>query len=88
MLFPVLCTVALLTATAVPAAAAQPGSPHSAKQNGTVVRTDHGLVRGVSHGSYTTFDGIPYAAPPTGPLRWRAPVPADTWRGVRCDEGS
>ncbi|MGW6979876.1 carboxylesterase/lipase family protein [Streptomyces sp. NPDC054932] len=77
MLFPLLCAVALLTATAVPATAAPPGSPQ------TVVRTDHGLVRGVSHGSYTTFDGIPYAAPPTGPLRWRAPVPAAAWRGVR-----
>ncbi|WP_328960471.1 carboxylesterase/lipase family protein [Streptomyces virginiae] len=84
-LFPVLCTaVALLTATAVPAtAAAPPGAPHSAWQSGTVVRTDHGLVRGVSRGAYTTFDGIPYAAPPTGPLRWRAPVPAATWHGVR-----
>lgn len=83
MLFPLLCAVALLTATAVPATGAQPGSPHSARQSGTVVRTDHGLVRGVSHGSYTTFGGIPYAAPPTGPLRWRAPVPAATWHGVR-----
>ncbi|MFJ6718674.1 MULTISPECIES: carboxylesterase/lipase family protein [unclassified Streptomyces] len=47
------------------------------------MQTDHGLVRGAAHGSYTTFDGIPYAAPPTGPLRWRAPVPAGTWQGVR-----
>ncbi|MER5931780.1 carboxylesterase family protein [Streptomyces sp. NPDC002054] len=73
--FPLLCAVALLMATAVPATAAG--------QSPTVVRTDHGLVRGVSHGSYTTFDGIPYAAPPTGPLRWRAPAPAATWPGVR-----
>ena len=83
MLFPLLCAVALLAATAVPATGAHPGSPYSARQSGTVVRTDHGLIRGVSHGSYTTFDGIPYAAPPTGPLRWRAPVPAATWHGVR-----
>ncbi|WP_405527335.1 carboxylesterase family protein [Streptomyces avidinii] len=83
VLFPVLCEVALLTATAVPATAAQPGAPHSARQSGTVVRTDHGLVGGVSHGPYTTFDGIPYAAPPTGPLRWRAPAPAAPWHGVR-----
>lgn len=83
MLLPLLCAVALLAATAVPATGAQPGSSHSARQSGTVVRTDHGLVRGVSHGSYATFSGIPYAAPPTGPLRWRAPVPAATWHGVR-----
>ncbi|MCZ4124945.1 carboxylesterase family protein [Streptomyces sp. H39-S7] len=80
---PFLCAVVLLTATAVPATGAPPGSPHSARQGATVVQTDHGLLRGVSHGSYTTFDGVPYAAPPTGPLRWRAPVPAATWSGVR-----
>ncbi|MFE1808722.1 carboxylesterase/lipase family protein [Streptomyces sp. NPDC059533] len=83
VLFPLLCAVALLSPTAVPAAGASPRSPDSAGQGGAVVRTDHGLVRGVSHGSYTTFDGIPYAAPPTGPLRWRAPVPAAAWQGVR-----
>ncbi|MDX2649327.1 carboxylesterase family protein [Streptomyces sp. PA03-1a] len=83
MLFPLLCAVALLAGTAVPATGAPPGSAHSGGPSGTVVRTDHGLVRGVSHGSYATFDGIPYAAPPTGPLRWRAPVPAAAWQGVR-----
>ncbi|MCX5199208.1 carboxylesterase family protein [Streptomyces sp. NBC_00249] len=82
-LLPLLCAVGLLTATAAPATGAQPGSPDAAGQSGSVVRTDHGLVRGVSHGSYTTFDGIPYAAPPTGPLRWRAPAPAAPWPGVR-----
>lgn len=72
---PLLCAAALLSATAVPAAGAGPASP--------VVRTEQGLVRGVAHDSYTTFDGIPYAAPPSGPLRWRAPVPAAAWHGVR-----
>ncbi|MFJ5215880.1 carboxylesterase/lipase family protein [Streptomyces sp. NPDC088354] len=83
MLFPLLCAVALLAGTAVPATGAPPRSQHSAGPSGTVVRTDHGLVRGVSHGSHTTFDGVPYAAPPTGPLRWHAPVAAATWHGVR-----
>ncbi|MEU6865844.1 carboxylesterase family protein [Streptomyces sp. NPDC046876] len=82
-LLPLLCAVALLSATAAPAAGAGPGSPGSGRQDRTVVRTEQGLVRGLSHGSYTTFDGIPYAAPPTGPLRWRAPVPAAAWQGVR-----
>ncbi|MFJ3908314.1 carboxylesterase/lipase family protein [Streptomyces vinaceus] len=83
MLFPLLCAVALLTATAVPAAGAPHAPPPSAGQGSTVVKTDHGRVRGVSHGSYATFDGIPYAAPPTGPLRWREPAPAAAWQGVR-----
>jgi len=29
------------------------------------------------------FKGIPFARPPVGPLRWRAPLPAVPWRGVR-----
>lgn len=83
VLLPLLCTAALLTATATPAVA-RPGPPDAAAgQGGTVVRTEQGLVRGVSHGAYTTFGGLPYAAPPTGPLRWQAPAPAASWQGVR-----
>ncbi|MEU3459483.1 carboxylesterase family protein [Streptomyces sp. NPDC006733] len=82
MLLPLLSAAALLAATAVPATGAA-ASPHSARQGDPVVRTDRGLIRGVDHGSYSTFDGVPYAAPPTGPLRWRAPRPATAWRGVR-----
>ncbi|MEI9970251.1 MAG: carboxylesterase family protein [Terracidiphilus sp.] len=29
------------------------------------------------------FLGIPYAAPPVGDLRWKAPQPAAKWKGVR-----
>jgi para-nitrobenzyl esterase len=29
------------------------------------------------------FEGIPYAQPPVGPLRWREPAPAASWTGVR-----
>src|SRR5579859_7380740 len=30
-----------------------------------------------------TFRGIPYAAPPTHELRWKAPLPAQKWEGIR-----
>ncbi|WP_155361318.1 carboxylesterase/lipase family protein [Acrocarpospora macrocephala] len=48
-----------------------------------VVRTDAGAVRGTVAADHRTFQGIPFAAPPVGALRWRAPQPVEPWRGVR-----
>jgi para-nitrobenzyl esterase len=45
--------------------------------------TTTGLVRGVRERGVLAWRGIPYAAPPTGARRFRAPVPAASWRGVR-----
>lgn len=49
------------------------------------VRLDSGLVSGVSgrDPAVQVFKGIPYAAPPVGHLRWRAPQPVRPWKGVR-----
>ena len=33
------------------------------------------------------FLGIPFAAPPVGPLRWKPPMPAEKWSGVRLATG-
>jgi len=47
------------------------------------IRVSGGLVRGVSERGVRAWRGIPYAAAPVGPRRFRAPVPADPWPGVR-----
>lgn len=47
------------------------------------VETLSGPVVGVAAGTGQAFLGIPYAAPPVGPLRWRAPQPPAPWREPR-----
>lgn len=49
------------------------------------VKTRQGEVRGklLAEGRVKAFWGLPYAAPPVGSLRWRAPEPAVAWKGVR-----
>jgi para-nitrobenzyl esterase len=59
--------------TAVPAASTDPA----------VVQTTTGAVRGGVAADHRLFAGIPYAAPPIGPLRWQPPAPMPAWSGVR-----
>ncbi|XUL92387.1 carboxylesterase/lipase family protein [Streptomyces galilaeus] len=49
------------------------------------VETEAGLVEGIPgrDRATTVYRGIPYAAPPVGESRWRAPQPPPTWPGVR-----
>lgn len=46
-------------------------------------RTEYGEVAGATRDGVHRFLGLPYAAPPVGPLRWRAPEPPASWEGVR-----
>ena len=49
-------------------------------------QVETGDVEGVLEGGLAVYKAIPYAAPPVGNLRWRAPQPAKAWEGVRkCD---
>lgn len=60
-------------------AAAAPGCSRAPQP----VALDGGWVRGVVDGDVTIYKGVPFAAPPLGSLRWRAPRPVMPWHGVR-----
>jgi para-nitrobenzyl esterase len=49
-----------------------------------VVKTMDGQVHGklINHGKVRAFQGIPYAAPPVGELRWKAPQPVAAWKST------
>ena len=49
------------------------------------VKTENGWVRGIEAADprITAFKGIPFAAPPVGKNRWRAPQPCENWAGIR-----
>jgi para-nitrobenzyl esterase len=47
------------------------------------INTVNGTVEGFTRGGVHRFRGIPYAEPPVGPLRLRAPRPVQPWTGVR-----
>ncbi len=53
------------------------------------VKTGQGKIRGkrINEGKVRAFLGIPYAAPPVGELRWKAPHPPASWKGVRDATG-
>ena len=65
---------AMAVLAGAPAAFAQPDQ----------VRIDTGSVSGAIKDGVQSFKGIPFAAPPVGPLRWRPPQPAAKWTGVKA----
>src|SRR5262245_33599771 len=60
-------------------------TPHTSAMIPEQVKLDTGLVAGATAGqpSVRAFKGIPFAAPPLGENRWRAPQPPARWDGVR-----
>jgi len=47
------------------------------------VVTESGTISGVSDSGVSIYKGVPFAAPPVGELRWRAPAAVATWAGTR-----
>ena len=67
----------LVAVAAVPAVAAD--------SNFGVVNVAEGQLTGIAGDDHaiSVFKGIPFAAPPVGPLRWQPTQPATPWKGVR-----
>ncbi|MER5888273.1 carboxylesterase family protein [Streptomyces sp. NPDC001941] len=70
-------------ALTTPALAHAAPVPAGTTADRTVITTVNGKVRGNADGKVRTFQGIPYAAPPVGALRWKSPRPAARWTGTR-----
>jgi para-nitrobenzyl esterase len=68
---------------ALPAAIAVAGLAPSTAAAAPVAHVDEGALRGIATGAGDAFLGLPYAAAPTGDLRWRPPRPPAGWHGVR-----
>ncbi|MEO5581212.1 MAG: carboxylesterase family protein [Saprospiraceae bacterium] len=48
-----------------------------------IIKTSDGLVEGYRQGKISIFKGIPFAAPPVGAFRWKAPQPVKSWEGIK-----
>ncbi len=67
----------------LPATQADPGPEVASEFNNPIADVSGGTLRGLEdHGVYV-FRGIPYARPPVGDRRWRAPAAPEPWSGVR-----
>jgi para-nitrobenzyl esterase len=49
-----------------------------------IIKTESGRVAGGQVGKVAVYKGVPFAAPPVGDLRWKAPQPVKPWEGVRA----
>jgi para-nitrobenzyl esterase len=50
------------------------------------VKVEGGIIQGKVAGDLTIYKGIPFAAPPVGDLRWKAPQPLKKWKGIKMTD--
>lgn len=72
-----------MTPVSLLAAVALMMSPVQPDRDAPRVRTEQGALVGVAAQGVESFRGVPFARPPVGPLRWRAPQPPAAWEGER-----
>jgi hypothetical protein len=75
--------ISLALSASIVSAARAHGSELKDIGSNLTVRTAYGAVAGELAGGVRVFRGIPFAAPPVGTLRFRAPEPPAPWSGVR-----
>jgi para-nitrobenzyl esterase len=77
----VICLVLAISAVLFLSFAAKTGT----RKNEDTIRIEGGLISGVKSklSDVISFKGIPFAAPPVGELRWKAPQPVKPWAGVK-----
>jgi para-nitrobenzyl esterase len=68
---------------AVALAAATLHSPFAVFAQSDIVTLDSGKIQGTTESAVSFFKGVPFAAPPVGDLRWRAPQPVTAWKETR-----
>ena len=86
MVFICMITLAACTPTSTIVEPTVPPLPTVPLPATPIVATQLGAVQGVVADNVAAFKGIPFAQPPVGDLRWRAPQPATPWQGTRMAE--
>jgi para-nitrobenzyl esterase len=84
ILVAVLCTIAHAQTPAT--GSKQPSKIRAESSKSRLIRVETGLISGSYNRitGVTSYKGIPFAAPPLGELRWKAPRPAIPWKGTRA----